>query len=572
MSNRAGSLIVAAVLAVVTAFAAAVIFVLVADDTGAGDTLVSISLRDQQQVRLGDPLEIRVAARGSEPLTSVALSVDGVLITRAEPVQDLAQGTFSAGLSWIPDRLGATRITVSVLSLSGQETERTVRVEVVEELDAVAVQVTVIRPHPLQRVAVGERTLVVAQAQSTETVRAFQLLVGGAVVTEVPAATGENGLPTGALEWTPEQEGLVVLRVRALTQSDAQGLAEVTVEAVRTDAAAADSTAGEDGDDPFAGISGEAGQVMIIGLEDGDEIEVAAGEPLTIPVLAQQTGRLVSLDFFVNAAFTQGGDLTPREDGAYQVEFSFLPADPGPYALEVVAINANGRRFDNRVEITITGGGDAEDGGAADSGLPDLAPTAISVAAASAIRLTLANQGDADLPATAILISVIRSADGILLDEATLNVTLDAGTSQTFTLPVALTNALDITVVVDTANAVEEADETNNELAVRFQPRTLPDLAPADLQVVPGDRVVLVRVQNIGSQPYTGPLRVQIVFGGRVTEQITFNGAIPAQGSITLSGVVPITGAGSLSAVVDPDNTITEASESNNALTITVPG
>ena len=159
----------------------------------------------------------------------------------------------------------------------------------------------------------------------------------------------------------------------------------------------------------------------------------------------------------------------------------------------------------------------------------------------------------------------------MLLGETILNVTLSRDASRAFTLPLQLTDAINITIEVDTDNAVRESNEGNNTLITRFEPLLRPDLTAQGLQVS-ADGIPIVRVTNIGAADYSGSLSVLLLFNGQPVETLIFSGALAAQGSLTLAGSVPITGAGQLSAVVDPTDLIAEANESNNTLTVTLSG
>ena len=153
MTSRVGSLIVVGLLGILAVIAAVVIVILL-DDNGAADdsALISVSpLRDSDLVLLGEPTEIRVTVRDDEPVAGVSLLVDGTVIVRdATPVFDPAQGTFSATLSWVPDRLGFVTITIKTLGLSGEESETEFGVEVTDDpaLVAAALQVSILAPLP----------------------------------------------------------------------------------------------------------------------------------------------------------------------------------------------------------------------------------------------------------------------------------------------------------------------------------------------------------------------------------------------------------------------------------------
>ncbi len=124
-------------------------------------------------------------------------------------------------------------------------------------------------------------------------------------------------------------------------------------------------------------------------------------------------------------------------------------------------------------------------------------------------------------------------------------------------------------MVVDTANAVDESNEDNNTIATVFEPLSRPDLAPTNLQIS-SDLFPIVSLLNAGEEVAAGPISVLILFNGVATERLTVGQDLSVQGSLTLAGSIPIEGDGQLSAIIDPDNTIAEADESNNSVTITI--
>ena len=567
MTSRVGSLIVVGLLGILAVIAAVVIVILL-DDNGAADdsALISVSpLRNGDLVLLGEPTEIRVTVRDDEPVAGVSLLVDGTVIVRdATPVFDPAQGTFSATLSWVPDRLGFVTITIKTLGLSGEESETEFGVEVTDDpaLVAAALQVSILAPLPFQRVALNRPLSVLTQARSEEEITAFTLEVEGVQVDETTARESQSGAEVGVLAWTPSVEGETVLRVRARTASGAEDVAEVRVEVVSEALVAGDETT--TAEDAASGAEG----VLAIGTpEDQAEFDFSEDLSIDVSIVAVDTGRLLNMELYVNGMLFASVQPQQLADGSYRLTIPFQPPEAGRYELEAVAISELGDRFDDQVQIEVVGEeAEAEEEPA---GLPDLVPTSVGVGEGNAVVVTIANQGDVPIQSTSILVSVTRSADGLLLDEATVTLALSPGGARTVTLPVALAEAIEITVIIDTADVVAEADEGNNAISTRFEPPTRPDLVARELQLSL-DRIAIVRIDNVGTVNYSGQIRVLVLFNGEMVEQLSFTGVLAVQGSLTLSGSTLIEGAGQLSAVVDPTNEIAEANESNNTVTIDV--
>lgn len=559
MTSRAGSLLVLALLGVLTVVAIVLILTLVGDDAGEPPVL-TLSLRDGDLVSLNEPLEIRVTARAEEPVTGVALFVDEALVTQAVPVADPGRGTFSASLNWTPDRLGAVTITVVATKLSGTEATIDLQIQVIEGPvpgeDSTAV--VILSPTQLQQVSLEQPATVLARAAADTQITSMVLVVDGVEVAQTRPTQTENGQWNGIFEWQPTEEGPVTLVVLARAGGEEVGSAQVTVEVVSGPVAAPPSAEGEPG----------GGGLTIESPADNSEFAFREGLSIDLSIAAVQTGPLAAVELYANTVLVTTATPEPLSEDLYRFILPFEPTEPGAYVLEVVAISADNQRYDDTVVISVLGEDGSDD---TDAGLPDLIPTAVSVGEGNSLVLTLANNGLAALQSTPILVGVSRSSDGVLLGETILNVTLSREGSRAFTLPIQLTEAINITVEVDTGNAVRESNEGNNTLTTRFEPLLRPDLTAQGLQVS-ADGIPIVRVSNIGAADYSGPLTVLLLFNGQPVEALTFDGALAAQGSLTLAGSVPITGAGQLSAVVDPTDLIAEANEGNNTLTITLSG
>jgi hypothetical protein len=579
MTSRAGSLIVAVFLGGLALVAVILIIILTGGDgDDGGSANLQVSIPEGALVLLGEPLELRVTARDDEPITGIALIVDGALVTRANPFADQTGGTFSAILSWVPDRLGTVTLTIQALGLSGAETEREFRVEVTDSAERVrgAVQLDIVSPSPLQQIALGNPINILVRAQSSDPITRFDLEVDGVLIQSLDAALGHSSGDILPLSYSAAEEGFIVLRVVAFTTAGMGGIAELTIEVVPAGELPEDSTTTVDDAD------GADGSVRIVTPSADAEIPFEQNISLDVRIDAFETGALQSVDLFVNTLLTQSVRPEPRADGSYSFILPFSPGTPGLYALEVVATSESSRRFDFRIDVTLT----ADDEPPPDDEIPpddeeppedevetppqaDLTPLSVTVGEGNTILLTIQNSGSEPFGPVPVLFSVIRTADGLLLGEELLVLALAAGEIRLLPLPIGLTEAIDITVVVDTANAVDESNEDNNTITTVFEPLSRPDLAATDLQIS-SDLFPIVSLLNAGENVAAGPISVLILFNGVATERLTVGQDLGVQGSLTLAGSIPIEGEGQLSAIVDPDNTIAEADESNNSITITI--
>ena len=574
MTSRAGSLIVAVFLGGVTLLAVFLILILTGDDDEAGgNALLQLSLDDGDVVLLGDPVELRVVARDDEPVTRIELKVDGVLISGNRPVEDQASGTFSATLSWVPDREGSVSVEVEVLSLSGLVTTRTIQIEVTQNAELVrsAPRLTIVSPPPLQRVPRDVPITVLVQAQSDDPIVQFTMEVSEVIVDTVEARADQSRGELVTLHYTPSADGIVVLRVRATTSGGTDSIAELTIEAVAPELV-------EDSDEPDAEpASGEGGILSIRSPSDGDEIEFSEGLEIEVVIDATETGTLQSIELYVNSVLTQSVREDARADGSYLLTLPFRPGTTGIYALEVVATSTRNQRFDSRVDITIVlAEGEEEpppDEETAEeeetTQQADLTPRAITVGEGNTVVIEVANVGAEPMGPTPVLFSVTRTADGLLLAEQIVILALGADESRLVPLDLGLTETIDITVIVDTTNVIQESNESNNTVTSVFEPLSRPDLVAQDLQVSSGG-LPIVSLVNAGSDTASGPIVVLILFEGLALERLSVPQDLGAQSTLTLAGSVPVQGAGQLSAIIDPDNTIAEADEGNNSVTVSM--
>ena len=578
MTSRVGSLLVAGFLGAIALIAVVVIIVLT-DDGKAQDTAAIVaSLREGDLVLLNEPIEVRVTVGDDEPIVGISLSVDGTPIgSDAQPVNDPAQGTYSTSFPWQPTRLGFVTISVVAQGLSGEESTHEFGVEVTDNPERLGsgLRVDVSRLSAGGAATVDRPTRLRARARSEDVVVGFRLEVDGGTVAQSVADASEPGVFEGILEWTPDLPGTVVLQVFASTAGGEEASAELVLdvisaaEAAQTEAAAA----GPADEAAAAAVPSEAGANGFVAIQSPSEGETFAfSEDLTIDVavFADDTGALVGMTLFVNtvpAANVEG--LQALADGAYSLTIPWEPPQEGTYDLEVVAISDSNRRFDDRVTVTIGEGEEAE----GDEGVGvDLSPTAVEVGVDQAVVVTIANLGEAPLANAPVLISVIRTADGFVIDEASVVLNLLPGRSTSVELPIVITEALPITVVVDSNEAVVETDESNNTLAATFAPPPRPDLIPQNLQVRT-DGTAAVRISNAGDGPAAPPILVLIVLDGVVIEELGFDGPGPLapQGTLDLFGSVAIEGGGrNLSAIVDPSNGVAESDDGNNTITINV--
>lgn len=583
MTSRAGSLIVAVFLGGVSLLAVILIIVLTNGDGEAdGSALIQVSLREGDIVLLGEPLEILVVARDDEPVTEFSLAVDGVLVTRAVP--DPVGGTYSKAMSWIPDRLGMVSVAVTALSLDGSETEQVIRVEVTDnpELVRASPRVTIVSPPPLQRIAVDRGVNVLVQAQSSDPISRFELEVSGVVADTVEAEPGQSEGDVVTLRYTPTSEGIVVLRVRAVTAAGTAGVAEVTVEVVPEDEAA--ETEATD----LEAVSGEDGVLRIVSPANGAEFDFDPGISIDVEIEATATGALQVVELYVNTILQQSVRPDARADGSYVLSIPFSPGTPGSYAVEVVAISERSLRFDSRIDLVVLSAegeetppdgeeepadgeppADGEEPAPEPAALPDLVPVEVQVGEGNAVVVSVRNAGQEPMGPAPVLITVVRTADGLLIGEEPVTLALGPGESRLVPLELGLTDSIDITVIVDTANVVQEADEDNNTIATVFQPLSRPDLVARNLELDAAGRP-LVSLVNAGSAVASGPIQVLILFNGQALERLMVPGDLAVQGTLQLGGSVAAQGEGQLSAIVDPDNVIAESNEANNSVTITV--
>ncbi len=592
MTSRVGSLLVAGFLGAIALIAIVVIMILTDTGQPRDSAVIVASLRDDQVVLLGDPTEIRVTVTDDEPITRIALFVDGEPIAAdAQPVHDPAQGAYSASIPWLPERLGFVTISVAAQGLSGEESLIEFRVEVTDDASRLGGGLTVNATRMSAAApVVNEPLQVQARARSQEAaVVRFRLVVGGTLVAEAGAAESEPGVYDGLLEWTPAQAGAVTAEIFAQaadgTEASTQIMFDVLGAAAPAPSAAEQPREQESAAEQAAPV--DEGFLSIQTPADGAGFRWADDLEVEIVVFADGVGRLVGMTLFVDTvpiANVEG--LQPLGDGAYSLSIPWEPSGEGTFRLEVVAISDTNRRYDDRVTVTVDPdeeeedgeedeedeeGGDEDEEPADEEALADLTPTAIDVGTGQSVVVTITNAGEGNLAGAPILVSLTRAADGLVLDEATVVLTLPAHRSQVVELPISLTDALEITVVVDRDNAIEESDESNNTISATFAPPSRPDLVAQALQLQ-SDRTVFVRVTNVGGSPAEPPIAVLIVLDGLVVDELSYDGPGPLapQGTLDLQGAVIIGAGQSLSAIVDPANGIAESNDGNNAITISI--
>ena len=511
MTSRVGSLLVAGFLGAI-ALVAVVVIIILTDPGEAPDSAVIVaSLRNDQVVLLGDPTEIRVTVTDDEPITRIALFVDGEPISAdAQPVHDPAQGTYSASIPWLPARLGFVTISVTAQGLSGDESLIELRVEVTDDASRLGGALTVSATRTSAGAPiVGEPLRLQARARSQEAIVVrFRLEVEGTPVAESGAVESEPGVYDGILEWTPTQAGTVAAEVFAETTDGTQVRTELLLDVLGADVAVA-ATAQAQAAPPARTETAQAapadeGFLSIQTPADGagfgwtDDLEVE------IVVFADGVGTLVGMTLFVDTVPVSNVDgLQALGDGAYSLAIPWEPSGDGTFILEVVAISNTNRRYDDRVTVTVDPAEEdeedeeddpeedvEEDPEADDAGAEeeedaedvdeqptvDLTPTAIDVGTGQSVVVTITNAGEGNLANAPILVSLTRSSDGLVLDEATVVLTLPADRSQVVELPISLTDSLEITVVVDRDNTipgerrVEQHDQRDVRSAVASGP------------------------------------------------------------------------------------------------------
>ena len=580
MSSRVGSLLVAGFLGAIALVAVVVIIILTDDGEATDSAVIVTSLRDGDVLLIADPTEIRVTVTDDEPITRISLFVDGEPIAAdAQPVNDPAQGTYSASIPWQPVRLGLVTISVTAQGLSGEESTLEFQVEVTDDPGRLGGEVTVSATRTSPGVLAVNETLRLqarARAQDAIVVR-FRLEIDGVAVAESGALESEPGVFDGILEWVPTAAGTVQAEVFAETTDGSEASTLILLDVLSADeAASAEEEEEAAEEEEQASAQGEQGFLSIQTPAEGASVRFSDELEVEIVVFADGVGTLVGMTLFVDTvpiANVEG--LQPLGDGTYSLTIPWQPAGEGSFILEVVAVSDTNRRFDDRVTITV----EPEDGEEEEDeeettdeeAAVDLVPTAIDVGSGQSVVVTITNAGEGNLADTPVLISLTRALDGVVLDEATVLLTLPAGRSQAVELPISLTEALEITVVVDSDNSVEESDEANNTISTTFAPPSRPDLVPQALQLQ-ANGTVFVRITNVGGSAAEPPITVLIVLDGVVIEELSFPGPGPLmpQGTLDLPGSVVIEGGGSLSAIVDPSNGIAESNDGNNAITITI--
>ena len=579
MTSRLGSVVVATFLAVVTVLAVVLIFILINNDSDAADSTVLIpSLRDGDLVLLGEPVEILVTAQDAEPITAISLLINGGRLATQAPVANAVQGTFSTTFTWTPERLGPQTLRFETQTVSGTISGLEISVETTNDAERVrsTLRVVILSPLPFQQVPRDSLVSVLVQGRGRDPIVTFTLDVNGQPVDEQSAELSEGGDAIATLSWTPQTEGRAVLRISGRTAGGAAATADINLEVVAGDddsGPAQDAGAEQAAGAPIEGAQTvPGGFVTIKDPSNGANIPYADGLRLDVDIQAHDTGHLSSLELYVNGVLLDSFEPQPLGDGSYRLTIPFQPPEAGEYTLEIVAFNDAGQRFDDRIEINLVAEAGAQEQ-AADpaTALPDLFITTLNVGEANIVSVTIVNQGAGALQSTPILISVVRSLDGLLLTDATVTLALAPTASISVQLPLILTEALQITAIVDPDNRVTEGNEDNNQISQLFQPLTRPDFVIQALELS-ADGFPVVRITNIGEQPFTGQLTVGLLFNGITVETLQFNGTIAAQGSVTLAGSLDLTGPGQLTAVVDPSEFIAEANESNNAQTISIEG
>jgi large repetitive protein len=217
-----------------------------------------------------------------------------------------------------------------------------------------------------------------------------------------------------------------------------------------------------------------------------------------------------------------------------------------------------------------------------DGDLPDLAVSGSDVVLAGeplpgeavAVTVTVGNPGGRE--ATADLVLYENDPEGGGVELRWVPVSVAAGGVATVSGTITLSaDAWGVTAVVDPDDAVVEADETNNRAVKAF--RELPDLAVGFDNVeiltpepLAGDPVeMLLTVRNGGTAPVSGAtVAVYSDEGGAADGLEVFRATLPLLAPGANAGVPftwpAVAGVEVLEVVVDPDDAVTELSETNN--------
>ncbi len=570
MTSRLGSIIVAGFLSLIVIVAVAVILVLTGNQKDDATSAILVpNLQDGDVVLLDAPIEIRIVVRANEVVSGVSLIEDGQTVVRdALPVPDINQNSFSSSLTWIPKNLGFVDLIIRALTESGMETDRRIRIEVTDDPSRIKqkLQVTIITPTSGEEIRLHEPFDISSRIQSTDVVTLLRLKVNDVEVSDLVPTVGKAPNEfLGTFRWKFDDLESTILTILARTVNGEEESASVTIRIVDGDELENDSINGP-------GTSNWLGNLVIQSPLNGAEYKFSDDLNINLGIVATGTENLETVELYVNTVLYANMIPKPLADGSYRLTIPFEPTQPGIYRLEVVAISTNNHRFDHVIDIAVIGEEikpDSEDQPAADLRLPDLSIATISVGENNAVVVRIENNSNVPIVAAPVLFSVIRASDNILLDEAIVVLTISANGDRTISLPVFLTDPIDVTVVVDAGASIDEIDETNNQLTSAFSPSPRPDLVIQDVELSI-DRIAIIRVTNIGTTSFTGTININVLFKGEILEKLAFTGSLVPQGSLTLSGGTQIQGGGQLSIIADPDNLIAETDEGNNTLVVSL--
>ncbi len=198
------------------------------------------------------------------------------------------------------------------------------------------------------------------------------------------------------------------------------------------------------------------------------------------------------------------------------------------------------------------------------------------------ISATIRNQGRAGVPHAKVALYEGDPASGNKINEQTLSFAGQASTMVTFSVPISKNNVQFFTIVADPDNLVTESNKLNNRAAkaLSFDPTYDLQVTPSDISVSANpvdlfqDLKITAKITNNGTMNvYNVQVKYSIDDPVAPFEIASQTVDIPAGGSITREVIWRTNKAGldmPLSVIVDPFNTFTELSKTNNKASIPI--
>ena len=205
---------------------------------------------------------------------------------------------------------------------------------------------------------------------------------------------------------------------------------------------------------------------------------------------------------------------------------------------------------------------------------PDLAVTRLELDAQNRLRVTFANQGDAEVPPGVGSLSIYidgRPVGGYSLGNLADQSFRAPGGSVTIPTNFRLAGSLrQVLAIVDPAGAVAESNEWQNVRARSLVPAPLdgPDLSPDSLQLAAGG-FLQFRVRNRGNMATAAPFPVtaRVIVGGAVVADLALDlSGLPVGGVrwVVPSPAIPVTGTRSVRVLLNTPTFLSELDSTNN--------